>query len=465
MKFFSAVCVVLLSFAAMAFAGMPASNHVVLVVEENHSYSSVIGNSAMPYLNNLAAKYGLATQYYANTHPSIGNYFMLTTGQIVTNDDSFTGVINVDDVVDHLQTAGKTWKSYAESLPYAGYTGGDAYPYVKRHNPFSYFSEVVNSSEKNNLVPFTQFAKDLTNNQLPNFSFIVPNVVDDAHDGTLQQADTWLSQNIAPLFKNPTFQKDGVLIIVFDESTTSDTQGGGGHVAALVIGPQVKSGYQSGSTYQHQSTLKSLLAALGVTSFPGAAQTAPDMGGFFGQNQSANPVVTSPLNNSVDPSPVHFVATASNPNCSKGISAIGVYTAPGVLAYWNYGANLNTNLNLAPGTYNTVVQDWDNCGGAGKTPVTITVTSGSSGSVSVSSPGNNSTVNSPVHFVATSTTSCAKGMSAIGIYTAPGQLAYWVGGANLNHYLSMAPGTYNTTVQAWDNCKNAFKAFVKITVN
>jgi len=59
----------------------PASAHVFLVVEENHSFSQVMGNGAMPYLNSLAGKYGLATQYYADVHPSIGNYFMLTTGQ------------------------------------------------------------------------------------------------------------------------------------------------------------------------------------------------------------------------------------------------------------------------------------------------------------------------------------------------------------------------------------------------
>src|SRR5438034_1468057 len=59
----------------------PASSaHVVVVVEENHSYSQVIGNSAMPYLNGLASQYGLATQYFADVHPSIGNYLMLTTG-------------------------------------------------------------------------------------------------------------------------------------------------------------------------------------------------------------------------------------------------------------------------------------------------------------------------------------------------------------------------------------------------
>src|SRR5215471_19366349 len=69
-------CVMLLALGVVA--AVPPAGHVVIVVEENHSYSSVIGNSAMPYLNGLASQYGLATQYYANTHPSIGNYFMMT---------------------------------------------------------------------------------------------------------------------------------------------------------------------------------------------------------------------------------------------------------------------------------------------------------------------------------------------------------------------------------------------------
>ena len=90
--------------------GIPVFGHVVLLLEENHSYSSVIGNSSMPYLNSLAQKYGLATQYFANTHPSIGNYFELTTGQIITNNDYYTGTVTADNVVRHLLTAGKTWK-------------------------------------------------------------------------------------------------------------------------------------------------------------------------------------------------------------------------------------------------------------------------------------------------------------------------------------------------------------------
>jgi phosphatidylinositol-3-phosphatase len=261
---------------------LPQFGHVVLVMEENHGYSDVIGNPAMPYLNSLATKYGLATQYYANVHPSIGNYFMLTTGQIITTDDSFTGTVSDDNIVRELLTAGKTWKSYAEGLPSVGYTGGDVYPYAKRHNIFAYFTDVVNSSsEVNNLVPFSQFASDVSSGQLPNFSFVVPNLLDDAHDGILPMADLWLQQNMSALINSPVFQKDGLLIIVFDEAGGNDSAHGGGHVAAVIVGPQAKSGFQSTTLYQHQSTLRLILQGLGISSYPGAAAQAPNMAEFF----------------------------------------------------------------------------------------------------------------------------------------------------------------------------------------
>ena len=126
------LCCLVLLLAVAAYAQIPQSNHVVVLLEENQSYPAVIGSSSMPFLNSLASKYGLATQYYANTHPSIGNYFMLTAGQLFTSNDSLNSTINVDNVVRHLLSGGKTWKSYAESLPSVGYTGGDVYPYVDR---------------------------------------------------------------------------------------------------------------------------------------------------------------------------------------------------------------------------------------------------------------------------------------------------------------------------------------------
>lgn len=276
------VAYLVLTFACMVSAQVPSASHVFVVMEENHSYSSVIGSSSMPYLNSLAKKYGLATQYYANTHPSIGNYFMATTGNKITGNDSYRGTVSNDNIVRHLLVAGKTWKSYAESLPSVGYTGGDTGRYLKHHNPLAYFTDVANSSsEKLNLVPMTHFASDLKNHSLPAFSFLVPNSCNDAHSCSLRTADNWLKTNIAPLIASSSFKSSGLLIIVFDESSSGDSAHGGGHVAAVVIGPKVLPGHKSTTFYQHQSLLKLTMQALGMSSFPAAASSAPSMKEFF----------------------------------------------------------------------------------------------------------------------------------------------------------------------------------------
>lgn len=93
----------------------------------------------------------------------------------------------------------------------------------------------------------------------------------------------------------------------------------------------------------------------------------------FSSMAFAGVTVSSPGGGASVGSPVHFVAQASAPGCSKGVSAMGIYTAPYKLAYVVKGASLNTTLNLGSGTYNVVVQEWDNCGKASKTPVKIVV--------------------------------------------------------------------------------------------
>jgi phosphatidylinositol-3-phosphatase len=262
--------------------GQPTFTHIVLVVEENHSYAEVVGNSSMPYFQSLISQYGLATQYYADAHPSIPNYLALTTGLMETFDDGFSGTISDDNVVRELLKAGKTWKSYAESLPSSGYLGGDSGPYKRGHNPFTYLSDVQNdNAQAANVVPFTQFATDLANNALPQYSFVAPNLLDDAHDGTLGQADVWLQTNIAPLLASPTFQSEGLLIITFDEGDQADITHGGGQVATLIITSTAKKGFQSQTLYLHQSVLRLILSGSGVNTFPGLAAVAPDMTEFF----------------------------------------------------------------------------------------------------------------------------------------------------------------------------------------
>ncbi len=269
------------SITVTASSGGSQFGHVFVVTEENTDYSSVIGSSSMPYLNGLAQQYGLATQYYANTHPSIGNYFMLATGQIITNDDNFSTVQNVPNIVRSLLAAGKTWKSYAEDIPNACYLGGDTGNYARKHNVFPLLSDVANDPlQACNNVPFTQFATDLANGTLPHFSNIVPNLCNDAHDCGLSTADTWLKNNIDPLIKSATFQQDGLLIIVFDEAG-SDNTNGGGRIVWVAVSPKSKLGYQSTTLYQHQSTLRLILKGLGINVFPGAAANAPDMSEFF----------------------------------------------------------------------------------------------------------------------------------------------------------------------------------------
>lgn len=263
-----------------------ASKHVVIVMEENQGYSTVVGNSNWPSLNSLIRNGALATHYYANTHPSIGNYFMLTTGKLLTNNDASTTVWNVDSIARRMLSYGASFRIYAEGIPYRGYVGGNTGSYVIRHEPFSMLSDVARNHTVayDHIFPFTQFATDIATGQLPEFSFIVPDIYHDAHNGTPREADDWLQTKVvAPLSNDSAFQPrgTGVLIVDFDEGT--DSTHGGGHVADVFWGPLAKTGYKqtTSTVYQHQSTLRTVMQILALPSPPGAAAYAPSMTEFL----------------------------------------------------------------------------------------------------------------------------------------------------------------------------------------
>ena len=273
-------------------AAPPSVQHVAVIMLENQSYSSVIGSGSMPYLNSLTKQGALATNYFASSHPSLPNYFALTTGQTLVSADA-SPVQDVNSVVRVLNASGKTWKGYFQSLPSTGYMGLDVPPYVKHHNPFAYLSDVVNSSaQQQNVVNLSQLGVDAGGNKLPNYLFIVP---DDTHsggecpDGTqtcanstkLAAADSWLQSVVSTLMSSTSFQQSGVIVVTWDEAVESDTTNGGGHVAAVIVGTRVKAGFQSSTLFQHPAVLRFALQAIGASDFPAAASSAAAFSEFF----------------------------------------------------------------------------------------------------------------------------------------------------------------------------------------
>jgi phosphatidylinositol-3-phosphatase len=278
MRFLALACAIL-SAVPLTAATLPTSSPVVVVALENESYSDVVGSASMPYYNSLISKYALTGNFYADVHGSFPDYAMVTSGELITAagwglPSDFP--ISIDNIVREMVKTGKTWKVYAENLPAVGYTGGDQWPYVKRHNPFAYMTDVVGTAQANNLVPFhPNWSSAVSSNTLPNFSFVIPNIVDDGNecpDGTtncpnatrLSNVDQWLQVNIAPLFQNPAFRSGGVLILWWDEGDAADTANGGGRLANLFAGPKVKTNYVSKTFYRHEHVLRTVEELLGI---------------------------------------------------------------------------------------------------------------------------------------------------------------------------------------------------------
>jgi phospholipase C len=177
--------------------------------------------------------------------------------------------------------------------------------------------------------------------------------------------------------------------------------------------------------------------------------------------------VTSPKAGSTVSSPVQYTATATAPTCATGVHSMGIYVDNKLTYIAHDTAQLNTQLSLPTGAQHTVVEEWDNCGGATYTTVNITVSNPTvtPTGVVVSSPTANSTVSSPVHYVASASTStCAAGVASMGIYV-DNKLTYVAHGASqLNTELSLNTGPEHTVVEEWDKCGGASYTTVNLTV-
>ena len=375
-----------LSTGVSLYGQVPRSNHVYIVAEENHSDEHLVGSPYMPYLNSLLAKGGTATQFYANMHGSLENYLIVTSGQYLTTNNDTLATFNVDNIERHLLTNGKTFKSYAQTLPYAGYTGLYSGAYMKRHAPLPYYTDMASSSLILHHVSTTELAKDITNHTLPNFAFITPDGNNDMHNcpnglnACLQTADNWLKANIAPLLATAPFQPggDGVLIIWSDEADLSTDNrcsatvltGCGGHILVAMVGPQIKAGYKSVTTYHHQSVLRTMLEALGTTSnFPAASSTAPDMREFFLNNIAGMVTISAPTGSTVTgPS----VAAAASAKAANPITFMRLYV-DSVSVYSTSSSSFNTTVTMTTGTHSMVFQAWDSKGNVYKAAKTVTV--------------------------------------------------------------------------------------------
>src|SRR2546427_2671537 len=238
-------------------ATVPAFSHIFEIVMENHEYGSVIGRPDSPFVDNLAATYGLATNYFAASHPSLPNYFALTAGSTFgIASDCTTCYVNATNIADQVESSGRSWKAYMEDMPTPCYMGASAGNYAMKHNPFMYYTDIRNNPARcaAHVVPFTQFGLDMSTGQVPNFVWITPNMCNDTHDCPVSTGDAWLGNVVPRITGSAAYRNGGVPFLTLDEgSSNASCCGGawGGHGAALGVSPKAVAGARSRVSQHH----------------------------------------------------------------------------------------------------------------------------------------------------------------------------------------------------------------------
>jgi hypothetical protein len=251
-----------------------STSHVITIVMENEEDSDIVGNSAAPYANALIHRYGLATQSFAVSHPSLPNYLALTGGSTHgVNSDCTECSVSAPNIAGQLETAHITWKAFLEDEPSTCFPGAGAGGYAKKHNPFVYYTDVAGSPHRcAHLVDFTALASDLNAGTLPTYAWITPNLCDDGHDCGVAGGDRFLARTVPALLHE--LGPHGFLIVTWDEgSSNRGCCGGvahGGHIATIVAGPTVRRGARASRPIDHYGILATVEEALGLPLLAGA---------------------------------------------------------------------------------------------------------------------------------------------------------------------------------------------------
>jgi phosphatidylinositol-3-phosphatase len=244
-------------------------SRLIVLVMENKGFSQVIGSRAAPYENALAHRYALARRYYGISHPSLPNYLSLIGGSTFgIRSDCTSCKVKAKNLVDQLEAARVSWRAYMEDLPAPCYGGGAAGRYAKKHNPFAYFEDIRHDSARcSKVVPLGRLRRDLRSTRFPRFSWITPNLCHDTHDCSIRAGDRFLARLVPRLLRR--LGSHGAFLLLWDEGTSD--RGGGGHIPAIVAGPDVRRRHLSRVRLNHYSTLRTIEDAFGLPHLRGAA--------------------------------------------------------------------------------------------------------------------------------------------------------------------------------------------------
>jgi phosphatidylinositol-3-phosphatase len=237
-----------------------APSHVFVIVMENRSYGQVVGNG---YIAQLAAQYGVATDYHGVSHPSLPNYLAMTSGSTWGIADDGFHALPAGGLGAQLTDAGIDWRAYMEGMNDGCFNSRS--PYALKHNPFAYYGSACPPQ----IVPFSQFATDISGATVPRFVWITPDLCHDGHDCSDAVANEWLSQTVPSIINSTAWQNNGVLLITWDEGEDSANS-----VLTLVIHPDPLV-HQSAKPYDHYSLLATIEDQLGLARLGLAAQATP----------------------------------------------------------------------------------------------------------------------------------------------------------------------------------------------